>query len=118
MTVSAPHRIEPIMRMLADDIAKVQSMLLQYEVVTAPLIKDAPAHRKELQGFDLALQMLRDLEYLSRTVSEHVADELATSRPLHAPGLLLERSRHLLSALAEIQVDSLPNEPLKSIDLF
>ena len=38
MTVSAPHRIEPIMRMLADEIAKVQSMLLQYEVVTAPLI--------------------------------------------------------------------------------
>ncbi|MEL6840133.1 MAG: hypothetical protein AAFP85_12635 [Pseudomonadota bacterium] len=107
-----------MMEMLADEMACARAMLLRYESVVTPMVSSANLPHQEIQGFDLALQMLKDLEHLSRIISDHLPENVAATRPVQSSGLKLERSRHRLSMLAGIEVPKKSPEPSDAVDLF
>ncbi len=118
MNLPAHYRIEPVIRTLADELATARAILLRYESAVTPLIAETDAAHRDIQGFDLALQMLNDIEYISRTVADHLPDGIASESPMQMPGLALERSKHSLRVSAGIETSRRPPEPSNTVDLF
>ncbi|MDX8348590.1 hypothetical protein SLH49_11390 [Cognatiyoonia sp. IB215446] len=111
-------RIQPVLEALADELACAGAMLLSYERAVTPLVSQSNVAHREVQGFDLALQMLNDLEYLSRVLAAHLPADAVTTSPLDASGLTLERSRHRLDMSAGSDSTNQSSAQNVSVDLF
>ena len=111
-------RVQPVLEALADELACAGAMLLRYEHAVTPLVSRSNVAHQEVQGFDLALQMLKDLEYLSRALAAHLPADAVTTTPLKVPGLTLERSRHRLDVSAGLAGKKKSSVQNASVDLF
>jgi len=111
-------RVQPVLEALADELSCASAMLLRYEHAVTPLVSQSNVATHEVQGFDLALQMLKDIEYLSRVLAAHLPPDAVTATPLKAPGLTLERSRYRLDVSAGLVGKKQSAVQNASVDLF
>jgi hypothetical protein len=113
----SPLPVVPTLATIADEIAHVRGLLLRYEKAREAVLRAEPAPVSDLQGFDLGLQMLADLEVLTRQIARCLPDALQTDGPPSLGKLRLERSRRLLGAGPPMLQPSVP-KTAHDVDLF
>lgn len=101
MTAANPFPIPPLLRSMAASMEEIRQMLLRYEaaMVEAPV---TPERLRAVQDFDLAVQILQDLEHLTTHLAVELPADLMAHQTLPLAGLRLERSRqHFVSAISD-----------------
>lgn len=111
-------QIEPIMSALADETADVKSMLLRYEAAVAMGPSSKHVHYGDIQDFDLALQILNDLECAMREIGQSRPAAFGGAHPISIAGLRLERIRAKLRLALGDAPSSCPQHGTRSIELF
>ncbi len=93
MTGLAQSPVGLLLTAMADELVAVRSMLLSVEgqIGTASVSPETAAVRGLLQGFDLSLQVLQDVERLARQIAESISAGLVVT--LNTESLQLERTR-------------------------
>ncbi|MCA2014020.1 hypothetical protein [Pararhodobacter sp. CCB-MM2] len=116
MTLTAPFPIPPLLGSMADAMEEIRQMLLSYEeaMVDAPR---TPENRRAAQDFDLAVQILQDLEHISQKLAAELPPDLMAHHSLPLAGLRLERSRRRFVAAAR-GAPAPDTPPVPQIDLF
>ncbi|MCA0204819.1 hypothetical protein [Pararhodobacter sp.] len=115
MTLAAPFPLSPLLAGMAEAMGEIRLMLLRYEaaMVEAP---GATASRQAVQDFDLAVQLLQDLEHIARLLGQELPPDMMAHNALPLAGLRLERSRtRFLSAALPAAAE---RQPPPRIDLF
>ena len=92
MTLAAPFPIPPLLAGMADAMEEIGQMLLRYEAAMAEAPRNA-ANRQAAQDFDLAVQILEDLNHIARLLAAELPPDLMAQNALPLAGLRLERSR-------------------------
>ena len=116
MTIVAPFPIPPLLGSMAEAMEEIRQMLLRYEeaMVDAPR---TPENRRAAQDFDLAVQILQDLEHISQRLAAELPSDLMAHHSLPLAGLRLERSRRRFYAAAH-GAPPPDRPPVPQIDLF
>lgn len=97
------------------ELASARTLLLVFEEASRNVDHAASGAPRQIQGFDLALQILADLEHLALLLSENIGTkQLNISIPTH--GLRLERLRVGLERNGVSQSDN--KSEFKAVDLF
>ena len=116
MSLSAPLPIPPLLASLSDALEEIRQMLLRYEasMIVAPT---TPETRRAAQDFDLAVQILQDLEHVTQQLAKDLPPGLMSENSLPLAGLLLERNRRRF--MAAVEGKALPNQGTSPmIELF
>lgn len=112
------NRVKPVVEAFAGELACVRAMLLRYELAVTPLFSQSNVSHQDLQGFDLALQILKDLEHLSSALATYLPTDAMTLHPLEASGLTLERTQRMLNGSIGLGEEQSSPAPLNTVDLF
>jgi len=117
MTLAGPFPIPPLLGSMAESMEEIRQMLLRYEaaMVEAPV---TPERLRAVQDFDLAVQILQDLEHLANQLAAELPPDLMAHHALPLAGLRLERSRRRF--VAAVKGPRAPTEPPRPhlFDLF
>jgi hypothetical protein len=108
------------MTAIAEELNRVQAMLHAYEQATSTshlVGSDANAMR-DAQSFDLALQLIADLETTAKFLSKNTPDEVTFEISALFSDLRLERSRNNLQHALGFEPSTTTASVSKSIDLF
>lgn len=116
MTLAAPFPIPPLLAGMAEAMGEIRLMLLRYEAAMVEAPSNA-ANRQAVQDFDLAVQLLQDLEHIAQLLGRELPADLMAQSALPLAGLRLERSRtRFLSA--GVRDPAADQRPPPRIDLF
>lgn len=97
------------------ELASARNLLLMYEEATRKVDHASSGASQHLQGFDLAIQILADLEHLSSLILSNTdSKQLNISIPIR--GLRLERLHVSLQGNDANQFEN--KSEFKSVDLF
>jgi hypothetical protein len=98
MTLAAPFPVPPLLAGMAEAMEEIRQMLLRYEDAMAEAPRN-PATRQAIQDFDLAVQILQDLEHIAQLLAAELPPDMMARTSLPLAGLRLERSRrHFVAA--------------------
>ncbi|MFN4098848.1 MAG: hypothetical protein ACK4GT_03635 [Pararhodobacter sp.] len=117
MSLDGPFPIPPLLGSMADSMEEIRQMLLSYEaaMVEAPV---TPERLRALQDFDLAVQILQDLEHLANQLAAELPPGLMAHHALPLAGLRLERSRRRFIAAVKGRGPAADPPRPNPIDLF
>lgn len=116
MTRPAPFPIRPLLAGMADAMEEIRQMLLRYEEAMVEAPRDA-TNRRAAQEFDLAVQILQDLEYVATLLAGELPPDLMADIPMPLTGVRLERNRRRFITAAQGGTMP-PPEHAPRIDLF
>lgn len=116
MTLAAPFPIPPLLAGMAEAMAEIRLMLLRYEAAMVEAPRNA-TNRQAVQDFDLAVQLLQDLEHIAQLLGKELPPDLMAQNALPLAGLRLERSRTRFLSTAKRATDADARPPPR-IDLF
>lgn len=113
-----PAPIEGILNVIQAEIGAAHKLLIGFESAIDYADIGSNDFMSQAQGFDLAMQILADVEHLVKVLGEQFSPESALPHPLPIEGVKLERVRvklaenpNRLSVLNQPDSDS-------SVDLF
>ena len=108
--------IAPVLAVIATEIAAAHQLLIGYEHAINQADSKARSLKTQIQGFDLALQILSDVEHLTDVLGQQFSAETALPHPLPISGVRLERVRTKLFQNQLAGADS--QGPAPAVDLF
>ena len=106
----------PVFAVIGTEIAEAHKLLIGFEHGINQADPKAGDLKKQVQGFDLALQILGDVQHLTEILSQQFSPETALPRPLPISGIRLERVREKLSQ--DQSTETRPQVPPPAVDLF
>ena len=108
--------IAPVLAVIGAAIAAAQQLLIGFEYAINHADHEARNLKANIQGFDLALQILNDVKHLAEVLGQQFSAETALPHPLPISGVRLERVRAKLSQNQLSEVDL--QVPAPAVDLF
>lgn len=120
MTLPAPFPIPPLLSSMAEAMDEIRMMLLRYEEAMVDAPRDADK-RRAAQDFDLAVQILQDIEHVATLLAQELPPDLMAQNALPLAGVRLDRSRRRFVAATKGSraPSALPTgEARGKIDLF
>ena len=117
MSLPADLPVSPLLSSMADAMEEIRQMLLRYEaaMVEAPV---TPDRRRAVQDFDLAIQLLQDLEHITGVLAAELPRDTLTRKALPLAGLRLDRSRERFAAAARNRPVTTVAAMVSTVDLF
>lgn len=108
--------IVPVLAVIGAEIAAAHQLLIGFEHAINQTNPKTRNLKTQIQGFDLALQILSDVEHLTDVLGQQFSAETALPHPLPISGVRLERVRAKLSQnqLSDADLQS----PAPAVDLF
>ena len=116
MTTLKPTPIAPILSVIGAEIVTAHRLLIDFEHANSLAGSKTVGLKEKIQGFDLALQILNDIEHLTKVLNQQLSDETCLTHPLPMSGIRLERIRAKLSQNQFSETG--PQRPAPAVDLF
>ena len=120
MKGAGTYRACDAMNSIAFELARIREMLHSYEMaLTQSDLSKVPGNmRHDMQGFDLALQLLADVEKIVTFLSIEVPDDVKIEITDLVESLHLERSRNNLQKGFGTEQSATITPKHKSIEIF
>lgn len=99
---TTPQDIATIVATIGDEVAVAHKLLIDFEAAVQRQDSSHLISNSNVQGFDLALQILNDVEHLAHSLVASLPYKTPLASPLPMDGLRLERVRKKLRSNKEL----------------
>lgn len=110
--------IKPVLHVLSSEIATARQLIVGFEKAIEEMEIQWKGHGTQIQGLDLALQILNDVQHLTELLDRRLPSENVGKDPLCVSGVRLERIRKRLGQNENQMPELNQSKSASSVDLF
>lgn len=118
MNATTPGALRPMLGVLATEIHLAIEMVQRYESIIEHSTVRNKKNLKELQNFDLAVQILGDVATTLKSFSYSIPEQIDLEAEIQLDEIKLERLRKRLSTSNDVEDLSNGDQTSNTIDMF